>query len=435
MIHPRSLTESAAVWILVTLTLFSTGCQFHWNNWDGESIPANRLSPDLFGCSRDDLVPVPQTKLGQNPVDQHRIGAGDVLSVYIFGVFPPGENETPIVEQNQGLNQRYYPPNGNVVAPSTGLPIKVQSGGTLDLPLIQPLAVQGLTLTEATETIRAAYYKQNVLLQGQGQITVGLLIPRTQRVVVLREDSPAGNMTLSGQSAVVQAHRGSGQVIDLPIYENDVLHALAATGGLPGTDAAREVYVIRAGGFADRLLDSTNPNALVNDYVERPSLGGQSGTLEIMPDIVRIPLMIRNATLPFGPNDVILNEGDVLFVPKRREYFYTGGLLPGGRVPLPRDEDLDIVEAIAMVGASPGGPMGQDGAVLMSGRQAYLRSATRAVILRKLPDGRQMNIRVDLDRAMHDPKERIDIQPDDVVMLYQKPGAAIINSALGVAVR
>ena len=30
---------------------------------------------------------------------------------------------------------------------------------------------------------------------------------------------------------------GTGQIIDLPAYQNDVLTALARTGGLPGTDA------------------------------------------------------------------------------------------------------------------------------------------------------------------------------------------------------
>jgi hypothetical protein len=42
---------------------------------------------------------------------------------------------------------------------------------------------------------------------------------------------------------------------------------------------------------------------------------------------------------------VILNEGDVVYLPRRVEYFYTGGLLRGARIPLPRDEDIDALEA------------------------------------------------------------------------------------------
>ncbi len=427
----------ATLMTVAALLSCMTGCQLHLNTWDGDSIPANRLDPDLFSCSREGLMPIPQTRLGQVPPQEHLVGSGDVLSVYIYGVFPPVEDDTPVIQQQQGLNQRYYPPHGSVVAPATGLPIKVEEGGILDLPLIDPLVVEGLSMPRVVEAIRSAYYQNNVILEGQGRITVSLLIPRTKRVVVLREDAPSPQMVLTNAGAVEQTHRGSGEVVDLPIYQNDVLHALTATGGLPGSDGSREVYVIRAaGGFTERFLKSSDPNSLVSDYVTAPVHDTMSVVSDSNPSIIRIPLMLGDCNaIPFTPFDVLLNEGDVLFVPRRREYFYTGGLLPGGRVPLPRDEDLDIVEAISMIGASPGGPMGNDGSTLAVGRHTYLRAATRAVILRRLPDGRQLNIRVDLDRAMHDPKERIRIQSDDVVMLYQKPLGAVLNAALNVGVR
>jgi hypothetical protein len=37
---------------------------------------------------------------------------------------------------------------------------------------------------------------------------------------------------------------------------------------------------------------------------------------------------------------------------------------------------------------------------------------------------------VDLSRAAEDEKERILIQPDDMVMLYHKPAASAVNSVL-----
>src|SRR5438105_388356 len=39
--------------------------------------------------------------------------------------------------------------------------------------------------------------------------------------------------------------RGTGTVVTLSAYENDVIHALAKTGGLPGTDAQNEIIVER----------------------------------------------------------------------------------------------------------------------------------------------------------------------------------------------
>jgi len=131
----------------------------------------------------------------------------------------------------------------------------------------------------------------------------------------------------------------------------------------------------------------------------------------------------------FRAEDVILHDGDVVFVPRRNEYFVAGGMLPGGRIPLPRDEDIDVLEAIALSSASVGGPLGQSGTALVSGNVGNLREPTRVLILRRLPDGRQLPIRVDLDRAVRDEKERILIQHDDVVMLQFKPTGAIIYGA------
>ena len=47
--------------------------------------------------------------------------------------------------------------------------------------------------------------------------------------------------------------RGTGHLVALPAYENDVLSALARTGGLPGLDAVNEVVIEREPRFA-RIL-------------------------------------------------------------------------------------------------------------------------------------------------------------------------------------
>jgi hypothetical protein len=41
------------------------------------------------------------------------------------------------------------------------------------------------------------------------------------------------------------AKRGTGKLVKLPAGENDVLHALAETGGLPGLDARNEIVIVR----------------------------------------------------------------------------------------------------------------------------------------------------------------------------------------------
>ena len=44
-------------------------------------------------------------------------------------------------------------------------------------------------------------------------------------------------------------------------------------------------------------------------------------------------------------------------------------------------------------------------------------SASTAIILRPLPDGTQLTIKVDLYRALRDPSERIYIRPGDYILL------------------
>jgi hypothetical protein len=55
---------------------------------------------------------------------------------------------------------------------------------------------------------------------------------------------------------------------------------------------------------------------------------------------------------------------------------------------------------------------------------------SRAVVIRKLPNGQQLMIRVDLSKARHDVRERIIIQPGDFVMMHYKPGEIAGNVAL-----
>jgi hypothetical protein len=129
---------------------------------------------------------------------------------------------------------------------------------------------------------------------------------------------------------------------------------------------------------------------------------------------------------------VVVEDGDVVYVPRREEYFYIGGLVSGAKIPMPRDEDIDVIEAIALANGSVGGPLGQSGQALAGGSPGHMIKPTRVIILREMPDGRQLPIRVDLARAMVDQKERILIQPNDVVMLQFKPGQAAFNGILNI---
>ena len=137
---------------------------------------------------------------------------------------------------------------------------------------------------------------------------------------------------------------------------------------------------------------------------------------------LRIPLRVRDCSqLNITERDVELNDGDIIFIQSREnEVFYTGGLLGGGQYNLPRDHDIDILEAISI---AQGRNSGQD-----IGRSALNNdvtiSASQAVILRKLPNGSQVPILVDLYRARKYRSERMLIEKGDYIILqYTKPEA------------
>ena len=388
-----------------------------------KSIPANRLPCELCPPPREGQTVFPFTALGQEKPVAHVIGAGDQLSIYVFGVVPPGTGETPVLQRTQPINQRYYPPHGSVVGATTGLPVEVDHTGGVELPLIGQVNLSGLTLPEATEVVKKAYRDKKITKEDTERVHVSLITARVHRVVVLREDTPSPNVALVQPGQVDHIHRGSADVVDLPVYENDLLHALAVTGGLPGTDAAREIWIFKRSGLSDpHAICAAELQARTADFAE-----GDVGNNQV----VRIPLTgTPGEGLPFTQADVQLESGDVVFVPRREEYFYIGGLVGGAKIPLPRDEDIDVIEAISLANGSVGGPLGQSGQALAQGSPGHVVRPTRVIILREMPDGRQLPIRVDLARAMTDQKERILIQPNDVVMLQFKPGQAVFNSVL-----
>jgi hypothetical protein len=108
-------------------------------------------------------------------------------------------------------------------------------------------------------------------------------------------------------------------------------------------------------------------------------------------------------------------------------------LITGSEIPLPRDYDIDILEAVSIANASVGGPGGAGGQVFKAGAGVgNIIPPTRALVLRKMPNGQQVAIRVDLERAMRDAKQRIVIQPGDFIMLYYKPGETFSNAVLNL---
>lgn len=516
----------AGLAVLVSGFLCLTGCAaFH----PIRGVPARYLPDEYRGTSRAGKRTIDLSLLKQTPPPAYLVDTGDVLGIYIEGVL--GDRKLP-----QPVNI----PQTNEAPPSFGFPIPIRDDGTISLPLVGPVPVRGLTIGDVEHKLKSAYTRHKQFLNPENdRILVSLQRPRNYRVLVIRQESAAAQPASIGIFEVGSLKRGTGQVVNLPAYKNDVLHALAQTGGLPGLDAENAIYVIRrrktgtgwtpvpgnalprpptAGPAAAKRTSqsqtviraqsadgqpgpanyySAPPAGPVGPYTEDqpavrfqpgfgppqqqvtpPPLDGQSPALsppggppppeftdppdpmarpEFWPEpphadlprmtpeefgwdmteaelderrIIKIPVRLGpGETVDLHEQDIILEDGDIVFIESRdTEVFYTGGLLSPGQFTIPRDYDLNVLQAIAISQARQGGVMGSRGTSSIGGQSALNNdvsiSASSLIILRYLPDGRMIPIEVDLYQARTDVAEQVIVQPGDYLMLqYKKPEA------------
>ncbi|MBA3313357.1 MAG: polysaccharide biosynthesis/export family protein [Planctomycetaceae bacterium] len=422
----RAVRHAGCAVALAAVAITLPGCSNLGSFAGIPSVPVNRVPREFLGRSKAELVETNKLRLRQTPPEVYQLAANDVLGVYIENVIGNPEEAPPV-----------HFPEEDTRAPSIGYPIPVREDGTIALPLVDPILIDGLTVNQATEAIRKAYTVDRQILQpGSDRIIVTLMRRRHYRVMVIREETGGIVQANSQSGSGISAKRGTGYAIDLPAYENDLLHALTETGGMPGLDAKSEVIIMR--GNMTGAVDHDLLLAQLNNGI------GPCGGLMPLPEdpnAIRIPLRFYPENPPrFTEENIILGEGDVVYVPSREnEKFYTGGVLGGGEFLLPRDYDLDILKAVAIAR----GPVGTSGSALQGissgggrfggggGGQSAV-PPSRAIIIRKMPGMGEIPIRVDLNQALTDPSQRILIQPEDVIIVQYTCCEEIVNAALNI---
>lgn len=411
---------------LLGLIVFGAGCSTL------SGIPVARVPREILHTEKkDDFQDISLLRLRRDKPDVYRLGPGDELAVYVPGMVGYEKRkegnvadvtyEVPLFDKLSRTDRS----EAGVV----GRPFTVREDGVLRLPVVGSVNVQGLTVAEATSAVVDVALKSQRAIESQVKdTTVSLLTKRTVQVLVIREEN-------GGVENV--SKRGSGETVHLPADENDLLHALNETGGLPGVDAQNEVLIYRGlfeeGKKYDDLLNSVgHQNCDDNCFCDESPLPDP-------PTVTRIPLRYHPSRPPqFDEEDVTLNDRDIIIIRSRdTETFYTAGLLGGGEFQLPRDKDLDVLGAIAMAG----GPVGQIGTGVggvnggSSGgasKSGGFFQPTDCYVLRELPCGDQISLKVDLDEALEDPNQRILIKPNDVILLKYKLSEEIGNVVLGL---
>ncbi len=412
-----------AIAILASLSM--TGCTALFNPI--ETIPANRVPAQFLAEPQANKVPIDVARLRQTKPEFYTLDSDDVLGVFIEGVLGNFDEAPPV----------QLPDPNSDLPPAIGFPVPVREDGTASLPLVKPIPLRGLTIQQAEALITRAYRGgEQPILKEDSRIIVTLLRERTYRVFVVRQDNSraAQGLQFQGQQrGGVVSDRGDqssrGFVLQLPAYQNDVLNSLTRTGGLPGVNAKNEIRILRG----SRVDIARRDEQLSEFYRSNRPDQFPYGVIPAVTDAtnaIQIPMRLNPGVVPdLREEDIILRDGDIIYVDSREsEVYYTGGLLGGGERVLPRDYDLDVLAAVSLAGAG----IGTNQQTGLIGGAAQRVPPTELIVLRRIPGNRQLAIRIDLNDTINDPRQRMLVKSGDTLILRFKPQEEIINFASGV---
>lgn len=340
--------------LVAALSLLSTGCWAPYRSYgvQARDLPDSfRLPERVFG---DDLG---LANLTVPPPPQFLLGPEDLLEVTVI----------------DRANVEQVPPTQ----------VRIQPDGTLHLPLIPPLSVARMSISQAQAAITKAYANQIFV---QPRVRVAVVAVATVNVLVLGEVNEPG-------------------IKNLPRYQTDVGHAVAAAGGFTDlAGGAIEVHRHIQRSMVEHRSYAATMLTRYEDHPERPK------------SVMRIPLR----GLPAGAlvsQDVALGAGDVVVVPSRKnEVFWVVGELNdnnfvrftlgnrdrelGTGLVLPPDREIDVVTA-----------------VVMAGYIDPINSPTTVTLQRTEPDGSRLLILVDLVEARYDPRASVLVRAGDIIYL------------------
>lgn len=294
---------------------------------------------------------------------KYRIGNGDVLDVRVLGE-----------------------------AEFSGT-FRVASDGTIDFPYLRKIAVLGESV-EGLETKVVALLQNGYL--ASPQVSVSVKEYRSQKVLVLGAVTRPGTYPLQDQTRL--------------------LDVITQAGGILGTGAKKILLIrgedLRKAGLPEPMLalasappqSSAAPSSAEEAFVSPPaeaSVDASTASLRLVLASSRVkPVMIDYYKLTtegdFSQN-VLLQNGDILNIPRRNEVFVLGNVGKPG--PVPFDENMMILQAVTLAG----GP-------------TPTASTKSTYVLRQTEKGEE-KIKVRFDKILENKEKNFLLKPDDVIVV------------------
>lgn len=325
--------------------LLLVGCQ-------SAMFTPSTLPPEFAAPPPSSGHTVPVSRLGAMPVSE-TLFAGDTVAVSIAS----GDEEH---------------------MESTIVP--VASDGTVTVPLIGKVAVQGKSELAAAQAIRQAGIQKHIY--------------RNPDVMVVVQDR------LKHRVTVVGAVSRPGQY-DLPAGRSSLASALVAAGGLT-ENSTPVIEIKKPGSFRPVMADTNRPN----------NVAPVSHIEHIEPQVVRVSLAEMRTK---GRNaNQLLPDGAVVTVGEQPERYITVmGLTTNQIMKMPYDREFRILEALARAG----------------GPRYSTWISNKARVIRTDPhSGQAISIQVPLREAQVNPQLNIALASGDIVSVEETIGTFTIST-------
>ncbi len=344
---------------LLLLTGLTVGC-------GSTGIQASRLPGNFQASSREHSSVMDFSRVSSVGTSDSTIGPRDLLKITVAS----------------GRDQEKPEP----------VMVRVAQNGTVDVPLIGVTKVAGMEAHVAGQTIAQAGIERQIYVRPY--VTVEIDSKAVRSVTVLGAVQEPG-------------------VHELPYGNCNLVTALAAAGGL-SEDASTEVEIIRQptenhSGLAGDPLVSGNDNVQLASYQSNHSQAGNHGRSR--------PLQVMRMDLSEGQTqthaDTRLVDRDVVkIIPRAEEMVFVTGLVRSpGQYEMPLDQDVHLLDAIAMAG-------GQSSPV-----------ADKLLIIRRVKDQPQpIVINASLSAAKRNGRENIRLAPGDTVSIEQTPTTVVVDT-------
>ncbi len=268
----------------------------------------------------------------------------------------------------------------------TPMLVRVANNGTVAVPMVGAVPVAGMEAFDAGQSIASVAIERGIYLHPL--VTVDIKTKAVNRITVLGAVENPG-------------------VHEIPRGSCDVVTALAAAGGLTD-EAGTELEVMRQGNASTIL--ATHPKASKTDgNVQLAAYQSGAGS-NASPQLMRVNL--ADARLA-GRVDLRLSDRDVVMVPPRKaEVIHVAGLVTRpGQFDLPLDQDLHLLDAIALAG----------------GRSSPV--ANKVYIIRRLVGRSEpVVIQASLSEAKHNGAENIRLAAGDTITIEQTPVTTVVDT-------